>query len=58
MISTDRFQLLMRSVYEIGPELDAYKPSIPELRIVEEFAIFREVNEQRKISRHLFFLSP
>lgn len=40
MLNADRFQLLMRGVYEIGPELDAYKPSIPELRIVEGFAVY------------------
>ncbi len=40
MLAADRFQLLMRGVYEIKPELDAFKPSIPELAVIEGFAVY------------------
>src|SRR5690606_37003099 len=40
MLYANRFQLLMRGVYEIFPELDHYKPDMPELAIVDGIAIY------------------
>lgn len=40
MLYANRFQLLMRGVYEIAPELDVYKPEMPELDIVDGIAIY------------------
>ncbi|UZJ45538.1 transporter substrate-binding domain-containing protein [Marinimicrobium sp. C6131] len=40
MLHGDRFQLLMRGVYEIQPELEAYLPEMPELVIVDGIAIY------------------
>jgi hypothetical protein len=40
MLHAGRFQLLMRSVFEVGPELRAHQPAHPDLRIVEDFAVF------------------
>lgn len=40
MLHGGRFDLLMRGVYEIQPELDAYLPEMPELTIVDGFAVY------------------
>ncbi len=40
MLHGDRFQLLMRGVYEIKPELEAFLPEMPELVIVDGFAVY------------------
>ncbi|HEY0953771.1 MAG TPA: hypothetical protein VGE36_03365 [Roseateles sp.] len=40
MLHSGRFQLLMRSVFEVGPELRAHQSVHPDLRIVEDFAVF------------------
>jgi ABC-type amino acid transport substrate-binding protein len=40
MLHAGRFQLLMRSVYEIGPELSAHRETHPGLTIVDNFAVF------------------
>lgn len=40
MLASRRFQLLMRSVYELEPELEAHKARYPDLRIVDDFAVF------------------
>lgn len=40
MLYADRYQLLMRGVYEIAPELELYQPRMPELEIVDGFAIY------------------
>lgn len=40
MLSADRFQLLMRGVYEIVPELGKYESTKSELGIVESFAVY------------------
>lgn len=40
MLHGDRFDLLMRGVYEIKPELDAFRPTMPELAIVDGIAIY------------------
>lgn len=40
MLHSGRFQLLMRSVYEVEPELRAQQASHPGLAIVDDFAVF------------------
>lgn len=40
MLGLDRFQLLMRGVYEIAPEYKVYKEEMPELAIVDGIAIY------------------
>jgi len=40
MLSAGRFALLMRGVYEIVPELETYGSTMPELGVVEGFAIY------------------
>lgn len=40
MLHAGRFQLLMRSVYEVGPELQAHGASHPGLCVVDDFAVF------------------
>lgn len=40
MLHANRFQLLMRGIFEVEPELKAYKPTTPELFIVENFGIY------------------
>ncbi len=40
MLLGDRFQLLMRGVYEIKPELEVYQPDMPDLAMVDEIAIY------------------
>lgn len=40
MLAADRFQLLMRGVYEIVPELDRHQSTTSELGIVEGIAIY------------------
>ncbi len=40
MLGADRFQLLMRGAYEIGPEYAFYKDIMPELAIVDGLAIY------------------
>jgi hypothetical protein len=40
MLVANRFQLLMRGVYEIVPELSQYQLATPELGIVEGFAVY------------------
>ena len=40
MLHSGRFQLLMRSVYEVGPELQAQRADYPGLAVVDDFAVF------------------
>ena len=40
MLFADRFQLLMRGAYEIGPELTRYRADMPDLSVVEGIAIY------------------
>ncbi|MFN3305210.1 MAG: substrate-binding periplasmic protein [Roseateles sp.] len=40
MLVSGRFQLLMRGVFEVGPELAVHQPQHPELQFVEDFAVF------------------
>lgn len=40
MLKANRFELLMRSIYEAGPELKAYQHAMPELVIVNEFGLY------------------
>jgi hypothetical protein len=40
MLHADRFQLLMRGIYEIEPEFEEYKHTMPHLRIVDSFAVY------------------
>ena len=40
MLHSGRFQLLMRSIFEVGPELQAHQPEHPDLLIVGNFAVF------------------
>lgn len=40
MLKANRFQLLMRSIYEVEPELHAYQTTMPELMIVQEFGLY------------------
>lgn len=40
MLEADRFQLLMRGIYEVGPELSALKPTIPDILIADNFAVY------------------
>lgn len=40
MLHSGRFQLLMRGVYEIEPELRAQREANPDLTIVDNFAVF------------------
>ena len=40
MLKADRFQLLMRAVYEIGPEFIVFKTDFPELEMADEIAVF------------------
>jgi hypothetical protein len=40
MLHSGRFQLLMRSVYEVEPELRAQREAHPDLTIVDDFAVF------------------
>jgi hypothetical protein len=40
MLRADRFQVLMRSVYEIEPEMKAWRSHMPELALVDEIAVY------------------
>ena len=40
MLEANRFPLLMRSIFEVQPEFKAYKKIMPNLTIVDEFAIY------------------
>jgi len=40
MLHSGRFQLLMRSVYEVEPELRAQRAAYPGLAVVDDFAVF------------------
>lgn len=40
MLDAHRFQLLMRGIFEVEPELKAHKKTMPELTIVKEFGIY------------------
>ncbi|MEN0038447.1 MAG: hypothetical protein AAGC78_15325 [Cellvibrio sp.] len=40
MLEANRFPLLMRSIFEVQPELNAYKKTMPNLTIVDNFAIY------------------
>ena len=40
MLHSGRFQLLMRSVYEVGPELQAQRADYPGMAVVDDFAVF------------------
>lgn len=40
MLYANRFHLLMRSIYEIEPEWQKYNAEMPELRMVENFAVY------------------
>jgi len=40
MLKANRFELLMRSIYEVGPELKAYKRTMPDLTIVNNFGLY------------------
>lgn len=40
MLQSGRFQLLMRGVFEVGPELQAHQRQHPDLMIVDDFAVF------------------
>ncbi|MCU4674145.1 hypothetical protein N7931_00725 [Catenovulum sp. 2E275] len=40
MLKAKRFNLLMRSVYEVEAEYAFYKPMMPELEVVKNFAVF------------------
>lgn len=40
MLHTGRFQLLMRGVFEVGPEWQAHRTTHPGLLIVQDFAVF------------------
>lgn len=40
MLKANRFQLLMRSSYEIAPELARHKPAMQELEIVDGIAVY------------------
>ncbi|MFG6413776.1 substrate-binding periplasmic protein [Roseateles sp. DC23W] len=40
MLQSGRFQLLMRSVFEVGPELQAHQRQQPDLMIVDDFTVF------------------
>lgn len=60
MLVADRFQMLMRGVYEIVPELSQYQSTTPELGIVEGFAVYTYLpmyffvsNNQPKLAERL-----
>ncbi|WP_027330411.1 substrate-binding periplasmic protein [Marinimicrobium agarilyticum] len=40
MLNADRFDLLMRSVYEAAAELKRYQPDMPELAVVDGIALY------------------
>lgn len=40
MLNADRFDLLMRSAYEVEAELKRYQPDMPDLAVVEGFAVY------------------
>lgn len=40
MLTSDRFQLLMRGVYEMEPEAEAYQDVMPELGMVDGIAVY------------------
>jgi hypothetical protein len=40
MLEANRFQLLMRGIFEVQPEFNAYKSKMPNLVIVDEFAVY------------------
>jgi ABC-type amino acid transport substrate-binding protein len=40
MLEANRFPLLMRSIFEVQPEFKAYKKTMPNLTIVDEFAVY------------------
>jgi hypothetical protein len=40
MLQSGRFQLLMRSIYEVEPELRAQQPAHPGLMVVDNFAVY------------------
>ncbi|KQY81140.1 MULTISPECIES: ABC transporter substrate-binding protein [Roseateles] len=40
MLHSGRFQLLMRGVYEVEPELRAQQHAYPDLRVVDNFAVY------------------
>ncbi len=40
MLDAHRFQLLMRGIFEVEPELKAYKETMPKLTIIKNFGIY------------------
>lgn len=52
MLHAGRFQLLMRSVYEVEPELRAQLASHPGLFIVDDFAVFTYMPMYFFVARH------
>lgn len=40
MLEANRFQLLMRSIFEVTPELNAYQKHMPDLTRVDNFAVY------------------
>jgi len=52
MLKADRFQLLMRGVYEIEPELRAFSPVIPNLDVADKIAIYTYLPMYFCVSKH------
>lgn len=40
MLEANRFQLLMRSIFEVTPELNAYQTKMPDLTLIDNFAVY------------------
>lgn len=40
MLEANRFQLLMRGIFEVEPELEANKAAMPKLTIIKNFAVY------------------
>lgn len=52
MLRAGRFQLLMRSIYEVGPELQAQSASQPGLFVVDDFAVFTYMPMYFFVAKH------
>lgn len=52
MLKANRFELLMRSIYEVGPEMKAYQRTMPDLTIVNDFGLYTYLPMYFFVSKH------
>lgn len=57
MLKANRFELLMRSIYEVEPELSAYKKTMPELMIANDFGLYTYLPMYFFVSKHQALLA-